>query len=180
MVDRRYAIGRPEKIPDTIRIPLSAICLKGSGDIVFPKGFRVFGKQGPISAFLHGGYLPQETTLLTLIVKPKVIRRPVKLRLIPQKITTFIPIFTIESEISDEYTEPRTVKVVLFCEERKIGCSENVEIQKPGERKRTKPIRLQKINGRVRAKIIDVHTREILDEKELKVALPEDYKEDIL
>jgi len=180
VVDRRYAIGRPEKIPDTIRIPLSAICLKGSGDIVFPKGFRVFGKQGPISAFLHGGYLPQETTLLTLIVKPKVIRRPVKLRLIPQKITTFIPIFTIESEISDEYTEPRTVKVVLFCEERKIGCSENVEIQKPGERKRTKPIRLQKINGRVRAKIIDVHTREILDEKELKVALPEDYKEDIL
>ena len=173
VVDRRYAIGNPEQIPDTVRLPLSTIRLKGDGDIVFPKGLKIFSKQGPISSFLHGGYLPQETALLTLVVQSKVIKKAVKVQLLKQRIDTLIPIFTVRGESSEEYVAPRTVRVMVFCEGKKIGNSENIEIQAPGEEKRTNPIKLKKPGNEILVRILDVHTKETLDEEMLEVVLPE-------
>ena len=156
-----------------MRLPLSTIRLKGDGDIVFPKGLKIFSKQGPISSFLHGGYLPQETALLTLVVQSKVIKKAVKVQLLKQRIDTLIPIFTVRGESSEEYVAPRTVRVMVFCEGKKIGNSENIEIQAPGEEKRTNPIKLKKPGNEILVRILDVHTKETLDEEMLEVVLPE-------
>jgi len=174
IVEHRYAVGRPEKISNTVRLTLSEIDIKGDADIIFPKGLRVFSKQGPMSAFMHGGYMPQESALITLIITPKVEKKGVKVKLEEKAyIETSIPIFVIRSEISEEYVEPRIIQVVVLCEGEEVGISEKIEIEAPGVEKRTSPIKLKKLGTQVKVKVIDVYTKEVLDEKTFKVVLPE-------
>ena len=175
ILDRRFAIGRFGDIEGAVKMPLSMFA-DGNGEILFPKGFSVFSKHGEISSFLHGGYLPQETALLSLVVRPRIQKYPLKLEIIgPDRIDTFIPIFTIQAKIDEVFCLPRKARLFIHDEEgREIANSEIIEFCKE-ERKKAK-IRLERLGERIKIRLLDIATNEIIDQKELKVVLPAGYE----
>lgn len=176
--DRRFAIGRFGEVEGTVKLPVSVFA-GGDEEILFPKGYRLFSKHGEVSSFLHGGYLPQETILLSLIITPKIERYPLELEIAgPDKIDSYIPIFAIKKrKVEEKYNLPRNIKIII-CDEngKNIGSSEVIRYTKEDEIKRAK-IKIERPGNYVKVKLVDVTTSVIIDQKELKVVLPKGYEE---
>ena len=170
-------MGHPPDIPGTVRMLGKAAGWGGKADLLFPRELAVFALQWDVKRFLHGGPLPQETALLTLICRWKGVERPLKVRLVaPAHIDTLLPRFTLEGVSEELLVRPRQVRVVVRLRGEEIAASEPVLIERSGDRKVVR-LRLPRYGPEVEVSVEDVQTGEVLERRLLEVTLPSGYEE---
>jgi len=173
---RRYVIGRPPESECMVRIPLGHLGWRGNGAVAFPRGLAVVALPGATPRFFHGGPMPQEVAILTLVCRRPETAAPVAVRLVgPQHIDTTLPRFQLEGEAEELLSQPRRVRVVVRLEGRVISESDAVEIRagEPAE----VALRLQRYGRHIDVVVEDVETREVLSELTLPVELPAGYED---
>jgi len=173
---RRYLVGRSADCEGMARVPLSQLGWKGEGAASFPRGLAVVSIPGEVPRFFHGGPMPQEVAVLSLICRRPAAAAPVDVRLAgPEHIDTTRPRFALEGEAEELLARPRRVRVVLRLDGRIVGESEPAEIA-GGERTEV-TVRLEHYGRHVEVLVEDVETREVLAERTLPVELPPGYQD---
>jgi hypothetical protein len=164
---RRYVIGKPPYNPSLFTFNFEQIWLKGDGMVAFPRGLSCLNVPGEQQIFLHGGISPQENCISVIISKAKIEIGKVKIEAeIPEEITTAICLINIIPLISPESNKPRSVKVEIYSDERKIAESDTIELYHEAKKAR---IILREIPPQVEVKIIDAETLEVLKSKKVKI-----------
>lgn len=174
---RRYVIGHPADSEDLARVSGTALGWQGHVAAAFPRGLAVVSLPGEIPRFFHGGPMPQETAVLSLICRrPQSAVSPVGVRLTgPEHIDTTVPRFTLEGEAQDLLARPRRVRVVVRLDDRVVGESEALELQAGEEREAI--VRLTRYGRYVEILVEDVETREVLTTRTIPVELPPGYED---
>jgi hypothetical protein len=174
---RRYVIGHPGDSGDLARVPATALGWQGEEAVAFPRGLAVVSLPGEIPRFFHGGPMPQEAAVLSLICRrPQSTTSPVAVRLTgPKHIDTTMPQFTLEAEAQDLLVRPRRVRIVVRLDDRVVGESESVEVQAGEEQAVT--VRLARYGKHVEVLVEDLETREVLSAQTIPVELPPGYED---
>lgn len=173
---RRYLVGKPADSEEMVRVPLSRLGWRGQGAASFPRGLAVVSMPGEVPRFFHGGPMPQEVAILSVICRrPEAAAAPVAVRLVgPEHIDTTRPRFALEGEAEELLARPRRVRVVVRLEDRIVGESEPAEIA--GGQRTEVTVRLERYGRHVEVLVEDVETREVLAERTLPVELPPGYE----
>lgn len=174
---RRYVIGGPADSEAMVRVPLDRLGWRGQGAATFPRGLSVVSLPGQLPRFFHGGPMPQETAVLSLVCRrPESAASPVGVRLVrPEHIDTTRPRFELEGEAEALLTAPRRVRVVIRLDDRVVAESEAIEIR-AGERSEV-GVRLERYGRHIEVLVEDVETREVVATRVLPVELPRGYEE---
>jgi hypothetical protein len=173
----RYMVGHPPSSEGTLRVPAAALGWQGEAAVAFPRGLAVFSLPGEAPRFFHGGPLPQEAAVLSLICRQREANAPpVTVRLTgPDYIGTVLPSFILEGEADQLLSRPRRARVVVRFEGRVVGESEPVEVG-AGEVQAAR-VRLQRYGKEVEVAVEDVGTREVLVSRAVRVELPMGYED---
>lgn len=174
---RRYVIGRPADSEAMVRVPLDRLGWRGEGAAAFPRGLSVVSLPGQLPRFFHGGPMPQEVAVLSLVCRrPEALASPVGVRLAgPEHIDTTRPRFTLEGEAEELVTRPRRVRVLVRLEGRIVAESEPVEVA--GGQQVEVAVRLERYGRHVEVAVEDVETRELLAQRTVPVELPPGYED---
>lgn len=173
---RRYIIGRPADSEAMARVPLERLGWRGTGAVAFPRGLAVVSLPGEVPRFFHGGPMPQEAAVLTLVCRRPEAAAPVAVRLAgPEHIDTTLPRFVLEGGYEELLSQPRRVRVVVKLEDRVVGESEAVEVR-AGQQAEV-GVRLERYGRHIDVLVEDVETREVLAERTLPVELPAGYED---
>ncbi len=173
----RYMVGHPPSSEGTLRVPASALGWQGEAAIAFPRGLAVFSLPGEAPRFFHGGPLPQEAAVLSLICRQREANAPpVTVRLAgPDHIDTALPTFTLQGEADQLLSRPRRARVVVRFEGRVVGESEPVDVG-AGEAQAAR-VKLQRYGKEVEVAVEDMGTREVLVSRVVRVELPMGYED---
>lgn len=173
---RRYAVGRPSDVDGTLRIPLRALGWSTDGDALFPLGRGVFGLPGAAPRFFHGGLLPQEVAVASLVCRrpQSALPRTGVIIVDPAQIVTTIPRFVLRGE-SDSFATSRRVRVVVRVDGRVVAESETVEVA-AGE-VREISLRLESYGRDAHVAVEDVESREVVTDRVIPIELPPGYED---
>lgn len=173
---RRYVIGRPADSDGTVRVPVARLGWRGEGAVAFPRGLAVIALPGEVPRFFHGGPMPQEAAVLSLVCRrPQAAAPPVGVRLGgPEHIDTTRPRFELAGESPELLSRPRRVRVVVKLEGRVVAESEPVEVR-AGEASEVS-VRLERYGRHIYVLVEDVETREVITSRTLPVELPPGYE----
>jgi hypothetical protein len=174
---RRYAVGRPSDVAGAIRLPLLRLGWQDSGSALFPRGRGVFALPGETPRFFHGGLLPQETALLSLVCRRAASGMPpTDVRIVePSQIVTTIPRFVLRGETDSLLAAARRVRVVVRVEGRVVAESGVIELGTGDERDVS--VRLDRYGREVHAIVEDVESRQVVTEQIIPVELPAGYED---
>jgi hypothetical protein len=174
---RRYVIGRPADSEAMVRVPLDRLGWRGEGAVAFPRGLSVVALPGEVPRFFHGGPMPQETAILTLVcTRPRSAAEPVRVRLVgPEHIDTTLPRFALAGEADVLMSQSRNVRVVVRLGGRVIAESATVEIG--ADQLVEVGVKLERYGRAVDVTVEDVDSREVLAERSLPVVLPAGYED---
>ena len=121
-------------------------------------------KGGP---FDHGGLSLQETMIAKVTSKVQVLARVVVRVCLPERITASVFRVNLEGEARELLAPTRKVIVEAYYGEEKVGQSDKVEIT-AGSRVSTL-VRLSRLIGPLRVRIVDTDTKEVLEEGQVPV-----------
>jgi hypothetical protein len=173
----RYVIGLPAESDEMVRIPLARLGWRNDGAAAFPRGLALMALPGEVPRYFHGGPMPQEVAVLTLICRrPESAAPPVSVRITrPEHIDTTRPRFSLEGESAGLFSQPRRVRVVVRLEGRVVGESDAVEIKASEQSEVT--VNLARYGKQVEVVAEDIETREPLAVRTIPVSLPPGYED---
>ena len=173
----RYALGRPADIAGAIRLPLRRLGWQDDGSALFPRGRGVFALPGETPRFFHGGLLPQEIALVSLVCRQAASGMPpIDVRIVePSQIVTTIPRFVLRGETDSLLAAVRRVRIVVRVEGRVVAESDVIEVG-PGDEQDVS-VRLDRYGQEVHAIVEDVESREVVTEQVIPVELPAGYED---
>lgn len=173
----RYAVGHPSSSEGALRLPATKAGWHGDATVSFPRGLAVFSLPGEAPRFFHGGPMPQEAAVLSVVCRRSpTLAPPVRVRLVaPEHIDTALPTFTLEGEAEELLSQPRTVRVVVRFNGEQVAQSEPMEVQ--ATERRMARVRLARYGKEVEVVVEDTSTGQQLDARVLHVELPSGYED---
>jgi len=112
ILKRRFGLGCQHE--GSFNARMEDLGLKGSVPLSFPPGLTVFGLQGGIPSFLHGGLSLQECVIAFLKGIPSARPNKVEVKmLLPESITSRVVLVRLRAEASSILDRPRKVQVTV-------------------------------------------------------------------
>lgn len=172
----RFAAGRISETLGTREFAARDLGWQGGVPFAFPEGLAIFGLPGETSAFLHGGISLQETVLPVLILNASVTGKVRVTMELPERISAATVRIRLRSHREGLFDSSRRVTVEILAP----GLHKVSNVVEIGPETQETSISLIWLTGlslgetapqRLTVKLIDADTREILEQREVPVAL---------